>query len=99
MSDAAEALWVEVEGANGTENYFVDETFELEWSGVAYTYAVLVREEDFSAYAEGEEVIPDVLRFSEDKQTLEEIEDDDEKAYVIDTIDAFYRADAESSPS
>lgn len=100
MGDADELLWVEIEGLTGTEKYLVDEAFELEWKGVTYTYAVLVREQDSDTYLDGTgEVIPDLLRYSADAQSLEEIEDDDEKAYVVDTIAAFYQADADTKPS
>ena len=97
MSDT-EGLWVEVEGFEGVENYFVDETFELPWKSVTHTYAVLIRECDYSAYAEGTEgILPDLLRYSTDSCSLEDIEDDDEKAFVVDTINKFYEADVESS--
>lgn len=87
MSDDREGLWVEVAGYGDTsENYFVDECYELEWNGKVHTYAVLVREQDYETYSKGEEVIPDLLRYSDDKQELEEIEDEDEKAFVVDRI-------------
>lgn len=107
MSDAQEGLWVEVVGYSGTERYFVDETFELEWKGVTHTYAVLVREVDYEKYScggadedpEDEGVIPDLMRYSEDLNSLEDIEDEDEKVFVVDTIAAFYQADADTKPS
>lgn len=89
--DESEALWVEVEGYEGVEKYYVDDTFEIEWSGKVHTYAVLVREEDFPQYAKGiMNFVPDLLRYSEDRCELEEIEDEAEKAFVVDAINDFY---------
>lgn len=89
--DEGEALWVEVEGFEGVERYYVDETFEIEWLNTTYTYAVLVREEDFPNYAQGIiNFVPDLMRYSEDSCALEEILDEDEKAFVVDSINEFY---------
>jgi hypothetical protein len=91
--DEGEALWVEIDDFGTVKRYFIDDTFELGWKGSTNTYAVLVHEEDFPNYARGIlNFVPDLFRYSDDLCYFEVIFDEDEKAFVLNAIDDFYKS-------
>ncbi len=88
--------WIAVDNGDGTEtNYYVDAVFSLNYNNRSIDYFVLVLEQDYpDLRSEDVDVFPSVMRYDSEADSLSEIEDEDEKAFVVHEIAEAYEREA-----